>query len=128
MLDLVPVVLFLTIGATFVLFFYFRYKTRHDIQETVRAAIATGEALNPEIIESLALSISSPHSDLRRGVISLAIGAAFFLLAVFMGEEDAQGPMMGFAMFPVLVGVAYLGLWFFLGRREADARRAPRTG
>ncbi len=116
--DLIPIVLFITIGAVFALIFYLKYKTRHDVQNTVRAAIDKGESLSPELIESLAVSISSPHADLRKGVISLAIGVAGVSFAAMLGEEDATGPIMALSTFPILLGLAYLGLWYFIGRNK----------
>ena len=122
--DLIPVVLFISVAVVVALSFYFKYRTRHDVQETVRAAITTGDPLSPEIIETLSLSLTNPYADLRRGIISLAIGCAIFLLAFFVGEEEAEAvmPLMGVAMFPVLLGLAYLGLWFFVGRGRQDGR------
>lgn len=119
--DLVPIVLFITIGGVFALAFYLKYRTRHDVQNTVRAAIERGESLSPELIETLAVSISSPFADLRKGVISLALGAAGMSFAVLLGEEDAVGPIMALSTFPILVGIAYLGLWFFTGRNRASS-------
>lgn len=116
--DLIPIVLFITIGAVFALAFYLKYRTRHDVQNTVRAAIDRGESLSPELIETLSVSISSPFSDLRKGVISLALGAGGMCFAVLLGEEDATGPIMAMSAFPILLGIAYLGLWYFIGRKK----------
>ena len=118
--ELIPIVLFLTIGVVFALAFYLKYKARNDVQTTVRAAIDRGESLSPELIETLAVSISSPYADLRKGVISLALGAAGMAFAVLLGEEDAQGPLMALSVFPILVGIAYLGLWFFIGSKKVS--------
>ena len=123
--EFIPIVLFLTIGGTFALAFYFKYKTRHDVQHTVRTAIERGDPLSPEIIETLAASLTSPYADLRRGVISLALGAGIYLFAILIGEPDVVGPLTGIAMFPILVGLAYLGLWFFVGRRNLMDRGEP---
>jgi len=122
--ELIPIVLFLVIGGTFALAFYFKYKTRHDIQHTVQTAIERGDQLSPEIIESLATSVASPYADLRRGIISLAIGGAVYLAAIFIDQPEAIGPLTAVSMFPILVGLAYLGLWYFIGRRNLSARRA----
>ena len=119
--DLIPIVLFLTIGGVFALAFVLKYKARHDIQNTVRAAIERGEVLSPELIETLATSIASPYADLRKGVIFLALGAAGIAFAALLGEEDAIGPIMAVSAFPVVVGLAYLGLWFFIGRERNTA-------
>jgi len=72
--TLIPIVLFLTIGGVFAIAFYLKYRTRHDVQHTVRVAIELGETLSPELIETLAMSIASPHADLRKGVIALGAG------------------------------------------------------
>ena len=119
--DLVPIILFITIGGVFALAFYLKYRTRHDVQNTVRTAIERGESLSPELIETLAVSISSPYADLRKGVISLALGAAGMAFATLLGEEDATGPIMALSVFPILVGIAYLGLWYFIGRSKVAA-------
>lgn len=95
--DLIPVVLFISVAVVVALSFHFKYgfnyRTRHDVQETVRAAITTGDPLSPEIIETLSLSLTNPYADLRRGIISLAMGCAFFLLVFFVGEEKADTVM-----------------------------------
>jgi len=126
--DLIPIVLFLTIGAGFALAIYFRYRTRHDIQNTVRAAIEQGNPLSAEIVETLAASVASPHADLRKGVISLALGVAVYLMAIFIDEPDAVGPLTAVAMFPLLIGLAYLGLWFFIDRGRERTPAAHGAG
>lgn len=115
---MVPIVLFITIGTVIVLAYYLKYRGRQDIQTTVRAAIERGESLSPELIETLAMSLSSPYADLRKGVISMALGAAGIAFAALLGKENATGPLMAISAFPIMVGVAYLGLWFFIGRNR----------
>lgn len=118
--DLIPIVLFLTIGGVFALAYYFRFRTRREVQTTLRAAIEQGQVLSPELIEGLADSLARRHADLRRGVVSIAMGLAVLAVAVLLGEEDAERPLLALASFPILLGIAYLGLWFFTdrGRRE----------
>ena len=114
----VPIVLFLSLAGVLALVIYFRFRTRREIQNTVRAAIERGQELSPELIEGLMESLTTKHADLRRGVISIAIGISFFLFAGLIGREEAEGPLMAIAMFPLLIGVGYLGLWFFIGRNK----------
>lgn len=120
--DLIPIVLFLTIGGTFALAFYFRYRTRQDVQHTVRTAIERGDPLSPEIIETLASSLTNPFADLRRGIISLALGVAVYLMGLLLDEANATGALTALSMIPILIGFAYLGLWFFIGRKYVIAR------
>lgn len=116
---LVPIVLFLTIGAVVSLNFYFRFRTRQAIQATVRTAIEQGQQLTPEVLEGLSDSLNSKNGDLRRGVISLFLGLGVLAFSVLLGEEDAMGPLMAISAFPILIGNAYLGLWFFLKKKKA---------
>lgn len=117
--ELVPIVLFVVIGAVIALIAYFRSRARAQIQMTVRAALERGQELTPEVLKSLADSLNSPHGDLRRGVISIAIGVAVSLFAVLVGEEEATGPLLAISAFPFLIGIAYLGLYFFLRKENA---------
>ena len=114
--DVVPVVLFLTIGGVVSLIYYFRYRTRQAIQLTVRTALEQGQTLTPEVLEGLTDSLNSRNADLRRGVISVTVGIALFAFGNLIGEDDARAPLMAISAFPFLVGFAYLGLWFFLKR------------
>ena len=125
---LIPIVAIVSFFGVIALAFYFRYRSRADIQTTVRTAIESGQELSPELIEGLMDSLTNRHSDLRRGVISIAIGAAVFAFASLVGEEEAEGPLMALSMFPVLIGIAYLGLWYFLGRNltTESPRERPR--
>ena len=112
--TMVPIVLFLTIGAVIMLNFYFRYRTRQAIQLTVRTAIEQGQQLTPDVLEGL----TSRNGDLRRGIISITIGVAIAAFGLLLGEEDAVGPLTAISAFPILIGLAYLGLWFFLKRKQ----------
>lgn len=116
--DLIPIVLFLTIGGVVSLIYYFRYRTRQAIQQTVRTALEQGQTLTPEVLEGLTDSLQSRNADLRRGVISITIGIAIFAFGNLVGEEDARAPLMAISAFPTLIGLAYLGLWFFLKRER----------
>ena len=112
----IPIVSVIVIGVIFALFFYYRHKTRTEIQTTVRAAIERGQELTPEVLERLSDSLNTKFGDLRRGVISIAIGVAVY--AFFLGEDDAMGPLMGISAFPFLIGIAYIGLWYFIRRKD----------
>ena len=63
--DLVPIVLFLTIGGVIMLNFYFRYRTRQAIQLTVRTAIENGQQLTPDVLEGLTESMNSRSASKR---------------------------------------------------------------
>jgi hypothetical protein len=108
----------LTTGGVIALVFYFRFRTRREIQTTVRAAIERGQELSPELIEGLMESLTTKHGDLRKGIISLAIGLAIFLAGGFIPDENGEAAFRAIALFPLFVGLGYLGLWFFISRKK----------
>ena len=117
--EMIPIVMFLVFGLVIIGYFYFRHRTRQEIQTTVRSAMEHGQQLTPEVLEGLSDSLNSRHGDLRRGVISIALGIAFFLFAAFLDNEDLSGPLRAISAFPFLIGIAYMALWFFI-KRKAD--------
>ena len=63
---------------------------------------------------------SSPDSDLRQGIVWLAIGLGIALMGFFIGfnEPDATSWMLGIAAIPSFIGVAFILLWY-AGRRKS---------
>lgn len=115
---IIPISLFATLVLVVWLFQHFALKKRADAFQTLRFAIEKGQPLTPETLESMA-RISSPIADLRRGIVFVAIAAGFATFATIIGW-DAEGEfrevvrgLYGVAMFPLFVGLAFLGLHIF---------------
>lgn len=104
----VPLSMFIGLSVVLSLWVWFRYKAKRDLQMTIRTAIEKGQGLSPELIENLVNPPVSPQRDLRRGVISVLLAVAIALFAMFIGEDDALGPLLGISMFPLSIGVGYL--------------------
>ena len=104
----VPLSMFIGLSVVLSLWVWFRYKAKKELQLTIRTAIEKGQGLSPELIENLVNPPVSPQRDLRRGVISVLIAVAIALFALFIGESDALGPLVGISMFPLSIGVGYL--------------------
>ena len=98
----------------------YRFKTRKSVTDVLEAMTQKGEKITPEIIHALGIRPRSRHADLRTGVVLIALALAFLMLGVFIGEKDAVRDMSGVAMFPLLIGAAYVGLWVFIGRKDPD--------
>ncbi len=111
----IPIVMFISIAVIAGLAMYFGFRTKHEMQATVRAALDKGQELPPELLDKLGESLPSPKSDLRRGILAMSLGVALVAFGFLLGEEDAQGPLMAVAAFPFIIGVAYLGLHKFGG-------------
>ena len=111
--EWIPISMFISIAVILGLAMFFGYKTKHEVQETVRSALEKGQELSPELLDKIGQALPSPKSDLRKGVMSITIGLALGAFAYLLGEEDAQGPLLAVSAFPFLIGVAYLGLHKF---------------
>ncbi len=112
----VPIVLFISIAVVYALALMFKARHRVQIQQTVRQAIDKGQELTPELLEQLGQSGAGPHSDLRRGVIAVSVGLGIALFGLILGEQDAVRPLVAIGAVPLLIGIAYLGLWRFASR------------
>ena len=114
---LVPIVLFATVPFIVWAVSHYRYKARVKSSEVRQAMINKCETLTPGIIQSLGVKPQNRHGDFKTGLILLAIGLATILFGGAVPDEEATRIFGGLAMFPILVGIAYIGFWFFLGRK-----------
>ena len=117
--TLIPIVLFIMIGAIVIVPTWLKSKERKEMQATLRASIEKGQALPPEIVEALSKENIKPPAtatrDLRVGVILLAVslGVALFGYMVSFAEMDSFYPIAGSAAVPGMIGLAFIILSFF---------------
>jgi Domain of unknown function (DUF6249) len=113
--ELIPIVMFIVIGVVLSLYFYFRFRTRNEMQETVRVALEKGQELSPELIDRLGEPRKPADRDLRRGVIAMALALACISFGYFMADldDDVFHSMLAIAMLPFFISLAYLLLWKF---------------
>ena len=105
---------------------YMRHRERQNMQNIVRAAYEKGQPVSPELISAmqsnlLPRAVSTRESDLRRGIIFIAIGLGFVGLGYglwygLMSVDDmaayiSGGCTAGAGAIPGLIGVAYIILW-----------------
>ncbi len=110
----VPIVMFAGLTVIISLFFWFRFRARSEMQQTIRSAIDKGQELTPELVESLGTSQKrSKYQDLRNGMIWLAVGVGTALFGVAMGqvEEEVMAIMAGISAMPFMIGIAYVIMW-----------------
>ncbi len=117
---LIPIALFVALTVILCLFFLFRYKTRSETQATIRAALDKGHELTPEIIDRLGTPKPPEDKDLRTALIwfALAVSTAAFGFGIPEDDDEVLQIMLGFAAFPFSLGVAYLTMWFYSGRKS----------
>ncbi len=116
--ELIPIVMFIAMAVTFIVWFYLKFRAKVETQQTIRLALDKGTELSPEFIRQIGEPEPPKDRDLRRGMVWIALGLAMCLLAVGVGEEDAIGPMLGIASFPTLVGIAYIMMWRYGARKQ----------
>lgn len=111
----VPIFLFIAIVAALWVFSHYNFKKRHTAHETVRLAIEKGQEVSPELVERMSFLNDPAKSDLRRGVLLIAFAVAFVMLGAIMPNDEPEAIRGVFAIssFPIVLGLAYLGLWRF---------------
>ena len=106
----VPIIMFLVLGVCVGLALHYRFKSRQEMQMTVRVVAESGHTMSPEALRELTEALFPPRSDQRRGVLLLSVGVAFVVFAFLVDEGEAVGPLLGLSAFPFLMGLTYLGL------------------
>ena len=118
--ELIPITMFLGLTVIIGLFFWFRYKSRGDMQETFRIAIDKGQELTPELIDRLGNPQPSKDKDVRLALIWLALAVGLVLCGLAVPDPTGytlRGCLAG-AAFPFAIGVAYLIMWRFTEREQ----------
>ena len=110
-------IIFGSIAAVIIVPFYLRSQERIRVQETLRAAIESGQPMPTDVMENAARNINirpapSAGRDLRTGIIWLGVGLGLAGMGVALGfnEPDTTMPMLGLAAFPVFIGLAFIAL------------------
>jgi len=116
--ELIPIVMFVGLTVVFCTLFWFRYRARREMQETLRVALDKGHELTPEIIDRLGHPRASKDKDLRLGVIWLALAVGLVLIGFAVPDEDALRGLLAGAAFPFAIGIAYMILHRFTDRHQ----------
>ena len=114
--TLIVLIVFSAIAACAFIAYHFSYKKRKVVFDTIKVAIEKTGTADPALIQSIISDNIGPNADLRKGIILVAVAAAFAILGLQVDEAEAVGPMLGVAAFPGLVGIAYIGFHFFAPR------------
>lgn len=115
---LVPLAPFIVAIAIVGIVIWAGVKNREETHKTIRLALEKGQPLPPEAIEALKGSgkkVSTAQSDLRTGVIWLAVALGIGAFGYFVGMEEGEAvyPLLGIASIPGMIGLAFIVLSFF---------------
>lgn len=121
---MIPIVMFISVAVVFIALFWFRYKSRVELQETIRAAMDKGVELSPDMIDRLGAPKQPKAKDLRLGVIWMSLAVALALIAIINpgGTPEAIRGILAGAAFPFAIGSAYLLLFFLVSGKEDTER------
>ncbi|HOP19700.1 MAG TPA: DUF6249 domain-containing protein, partial [Amphiplicatus sp.] len=104
----VPVTLFVVIGVIFLSAYYFSYRKRSIVYDAIKVAIEKTGQVDAALVEAIIRDKIGPNADLRKGILLIAVAAAFVILGYTIDDAEAIGPLMGVASFPGLIGVCYI--------------------
>ena len=115
---MILMVIFGSIAAVVIAPRYFKSVERQKMADTLRIAIEKGQPLPTEVIDAMSSNVrspalpASPQRDLRTGIIwmGVGVGLAAFAVAVSFEDADALYPVLGFAAFPIFIGLAFITL------------------
>ena len=94
----------------------FGQRKRLVVHETIRLAMEKGQELSPQMIKDMSLITNPRTSDLRRGVVLVSLAMAFALIGfinIVLHDGTSAEEMFSIAVFPGMIGLAFLGLWRF---------------
>jgi Domain of unknown function (DUF6249) len=109
--ELIPVVLFIVIGAAILGYFYWNHQSRASIMQTVQMALERGAALTPELLTQLGAAVNPRVKDMRRGIIFLALGVAGLLSSLFFTDTEILTGIRAASVFPLMLGIGFLLVW-----------------
>jgi len=118
--DIVGVVLFASIPLTIWAVSAYRHKTQKAVTDVMKTMVEKGDSLTPDVVRALGIRPRRKHGDLRTGLILIALAVATIFLGGAIPEKEAQQVFGSLAMFPLLVGLVYVGLWTFIGRKNPE--------
>ncbi|MEM7281944.1 MAG: DUF6249 domain-containing protein [Pseudomonadota bacterium] len=117
---IIPVALFVCVTLIIFAHFYFKHRGRQLVLQALQSSLDKTGSADQNLMDALAIDKPSPAADLRKGSLFLAIAIAIGLFALFIGEADALGPLLGIAAFPALIGLTYL-VFYRISFRKSQA-------
>ncbi len=90
------------------------YARARSLHRTVQMMVEKGQPVPAALLAPPA--VSRPRSDLRRGVILIAIGIS--VMTFFVVDEGWHDSAWAFGLIPGLIGVGYLIVWKLEGKKK----------
>lgn len=122
-IEFVPIVMFIVTGVIVWLVLYFRFRSKTEMQLTIRLALEKGSELSPEFLDNLGDPKPSKFRDLRRGLIWMALAVGLVLCAFAVPDPTGEllRRILAGAAFPFAIGTAYFIMWRYAAESEAKS-------
>jgi hypothetical protein len=98
--------------------YYYRSKAHNRMSGLIGKMIEKGDTVTPETIRALGIQPGNPHRDVKTGMVLISIAFALIVFGQVIPEDEAATVMLGFATFPLFVGIALITFWYFFGRKN----------
>ena len=113
-----PIIVVLTPVLVFWIFWHFKTRAKIQNADVLKAMIDKGTDITPETIHAIGFTPIRRNTDLRNGLIAVAIGLGFIIFGTAIPDDEAPAILRGIASFPILIGLALIGFWYFFGRKD----------
>ncbi|WP_251357941.1 DUF6249 domain-containing protein [Kangiella sp. TOML190] len=110
----IPIVMFISLAAVIISFFYYGHKNKLATMKTVQKAVENGSNLTPELLEKLSHSkaVQPPRiKDLRRGIILSALGVAGVVASFMFSSPEPKEFFRIISLLPLFIGAGFLLVW-----------------
>lgn len=104
---------------------YLNFRVRQSVANTVRGIVDKSGGLDPQTAAALAAQLTSNGSDLRRGILFIAVAVAIGIASQIIGQQFAIVPLLAVAAFPGMIGLGYLLLHVLQSKGAAGKTSQP---
>jgi len=110
---LVPLMVFASIVLVIATPFYFKHRNQRVVYDAIKTTIEKTGTADPKLIAAITKDNIGPNADLRRGILLVALAVALIGFGLIADDEF---PFAGAALFPGLIGIAYIVFHYFFPR------------
>jgi len=112
----IPIVLFVAFVGVVAIVISHRLKKAKLLHETIRAMIDKGQPIPPEFLQPPTPK-RRPKSDLRSGLVLIAVGVALLVMLYHTGNVARAAGLI-----PLLMGAAFLVTWKVEQNKNGDSK------
>lgn len=123
---MVPIMGMILTGVVIFIVFYYRYRERTKLHDTLRSLAESNSPHQAELLAALTRStVPQPQRDLRAAIILIGIALGLAAMAFLVGLEsggyyEVVWPLLAISVFPLAFGIGRFILWRMAVKRGED--------